>query len=81
MPHPVSVDGILLRHPAGQHKIGVRVPGGSHCQNCEYLRRKPDSDHCANALWVMAPKSQDGGGGSTKLPTSAVNWCRDYWED
>ncbi len=72
------VDGIQLVHPSGPHKIGVVVPpGGSNCAKCRFLRGRRQ---CALALWVLAPRKDGGGGGSTYLPRAAGRWCCDGYE-
>lgn len=73
------VDGIQLMPPSGPHRIGAVVPpGGSHCTNCIFLR---NGRQCSLVLWVMAPRSKFGGGGSTFIPVAAREWCCDGWED
>jgi hypothetical protein len=76
--HLSVVDGIQLVGPSGPHKIGMVVPpGGSNCAKCRFLR---NGHQCALAMWVMAPKKDGGGGGSTHLPVSADEWCCDGYE-
>lgn len=64
--------------PAG-HQLGMGVPkGGSSCAKCKYV--SADHERCSMTLWVDAPKAKGGGGGSSKLPKPADEFCCDMFE-
>lgn len=72
------VDGIQLVVSRRPHRIGMAVPdGGSSCARCRFIR---NVGQCAHASWVLAPRSEGGGGGSTFFPKPADEWCCDFYE-